>query len=72
MAKILERAIKEVSNLPTADQEQIGRDLLSHVQKLRVLRLELDKGIDSLDAGAGAPLDLAEFVRLTNEGYEWQ
>jgi hypothetical protein len=72
MVKLLERAIREVSNLPAADQEQIGRNLLSHVEKLRVLRSEIDKGTASLDAGEGAPLDLAEFVRLTNEGYEWQ
>lgn len=37
MVKTLEQAIAEVSNLPDADQEQIGRKLLSHVEKLRAL-----------------------------------
>jgi hypothetical protein len=34
-------------------QERIGRSLLSHVEKLRALRAEVDKGIASLDAGQG-------------------
>jgi hypothetical protein len=28
-------AVEEVANLPDADQDQIGRRLLSHVEKLR-------------------------------------
>ena len=51
MIKTLEAAIAEIATLPDADQEQIGRQLLSHVEKLRSLRQELDKGIRSLDAG---------------------
>jgi hypothetical protein len=41
-----------VANLPNADQEQIARRLLSHVARLRQLRVEIDKGIRSLDAGS--------------------
>jgi hypothetical protein len=63
MTKLLEEAVEEVSNLPEADQEKIGRGLLSHVEKLRRLRIEIDKGIRSLDAGEGAKLDLEEFIR---------
>jgi hypothetical protein len=67
MVKILEQAIAEVSNLNEADQEEIGRKLLSHIEKLRQLRAELDRGIRSLDTGKGAPLDIEEFVREANE-----
>jgi len=67
MVKSLERAIAEVASLPEADQEQIGQRLLSHVEKLRRLRVEIDKGIRSLDAGEGKPLDFEEFLRLMNE-----
>lgn len=67
MVKSLELAIAEVANLPDADQEQIGRRLLSHVEKLRQLRAEIDKGIRSLDAGEGTPLDVEEFLRRENE-----
>lgn len=62
MTKVLERALAEVGELPEADQEQIGRQLLSHIEKLRRLRAELDKGITSLDAGKGAPLDIEAFL----------
>jgi len=63
MVKVLEQAIAEVSALPDADQEQIGRQILSHVEKLRNLRDELDKGVRSLDAGKGRTLDIEEFIR---------
>jgi len=67
MVKSLELALAEVANLPEADQEQIGRQLLSHVEKLRQLRAEVDKGIRSLDAGEGKPLDVEEFLGQLNE-----
>jgi hypothetical protein len=63
MVKTLEIAIAEIASLPDADQEQIGRSLLSHVEKLRRLREELDKGVRSLDAGKGTKFDLEEFIR---------
>jgi hypothetical protein len=67
MVKTLEKAIAEVSNLPDADQEQIGQQLLSHVEKLRRLRADVEKGIRSLDAGEGKPLDVEDFLRRQNE-----
>jgi hypothetical protein len=63
MVKTLEIAIAELAELPVADQEQIGRQLLSHVEKLRRLRDELDKGIRSLDAGEGTAFSIEEFIR---------
>ena len=66
MVKTLEQAIAEVANLPAADQEQIGRSLLSHLEKLRKLRAEIDKGLKSLDAGDAKPLDIEEFIRQSN------
>ena len=63
MVKTLELAIGEVATLPEADQEEIGRSLLSHVEKLRRLREELDKGVRALDAGKGKKFDLEEFIR---------
>jgi hypothetical protein len=58
MVKTLEQAIAQLSRLPDADQEQIGRKLLSHVEKLNTLRAEIDKGVRSLDAGQGSALDI--------------
>jgi len=63
MVKTFEQAIAEVEALPESDQEQIGRQLLSHVEKLRSLREELGKGIRSLDAGKGRTIDIDQFIR---------
>jgi hypothetical protein len=68
MVKTLEQAIAQVTSLPDADQEQIGRKLLSHVEKLRELRRDVDEGIRSLDAGEGTPLDVEEFLKRANQG----
>ena len=67
MVKTLELAIAEITRLPDADQETIGQQLLSHVEKLRWLRSEVDEGVRSLDAGEGRPLDIEEFIREQNE-----
>jgi transposase len=67
MVKTLEQAIAEISNLPDADQEQIGRKLLSHVERLRSLRGEIDKGIRSLDAGQGSELNIESFISQKNK-----
>ena len=62
-AKILETAMAEVASLPEADQEKIGQELLTHVEKLRSLRAEIDKGIRSLDAGKGKKLNMEDVIR---------
>lgn len=66
MVKSLEEAIAELERLPAEDQEQIGRSLLSHVEKLRALRAEIDKGIASLDAGQGRESSIDDFLRQKN------
>jgi hypothetical protein len=69
MVKTLEQAIAQISRLPEADQEQIGRKLLSHVEKLNALRAEIDRGIHSLDANQGSALNLEDFLRRKNAGH---
>jgi hypothetical protein len=66
VGKILEQAISQAVALPEADQEQIGRQLLSHIEKLRLLRRDIDEGIRSLEAGGGKPLDLEKFLTELN------
>jgi hypothetical protein len=66
MVKTLEQAIAQIARLPDADQEQIGRKLLSHVEKLNALRAEIDNGLRSLDAGKGRPLNMEDFIRQKN------
>jgi uncharacterized protein YoxC len=62
MVKTLEQALAQVAVLPEDDQEKIGRQLLSHIEKMRQLREDIDKGIRSLDAGKGAVLDIEDFL----------
>jgi hypothetical protein len=66
MVRTLEQAIAQISRLPDADQEQIGRKLLTHVEKLRAIRTEIDKGIHSLDEGVGRAVDMEDFLRDKN------
>ena len=68
IVKTLENAVAAASTLPEADQEEIGRQLLSHIEKLRLLRQEIDKGIRSLEAGEGKPLDIDEFLAENGSG----
>lgn len=67
MVKTLEQAIAEVASLSDADQEQIGRKLLSHIEKLRQLRAEIDRGVRSLDSGQGRELNVEDLIRRKNE-----
>jgi hypothetical protein len=69
MTKTLEKALAVVADLPKADQDQIGRKLLAHVRKLQKLRADLDKGIRSLDAGKGQPLDIEAFLKRARRRY---
>jgi hypothetical protein len=66
MIKALEQAIAELARLPESDQEQIGQQLLTHVERLRALRAEIDRGILSLNEGHGTTLDMEELIRGKN------
>lgn len=69
MIKVLKEAIDEVTSLPEADQEQIGRDLLEHALKIRALRADLQAGLDSLDAGRGKELDIGDVIKRARARY---
>ena len=62
MVKTLMDAIDEVATLPESDQEEIARQLLAHVDKIRRLRADLQAGIASLDAGQSQPLAIDELI----------
>ena len=67
MTRVVEKAIEEMSNLPEDDQEKIGRSVLSHIEKLRKLRVEIDKGIRSLNTEGGRELDIEGFIRRMHD-----
>jgi hypothetical protein len=62
MTNTLKVAVAEVERLPEADQENIGRHVLTHVEKLRALRADIDAGIRSLDAGTGQEIDVNDVI----------
>ena len=66
MVRVLEQAIDALQSLPTADQERMGRQLLSHIEKLLNLRIEIDKGVRVLEVDVGMPLDVEEFLDRQN------
>lgn len=70
MTELLEKAIAEIATLPASDQERIGRDMLSYVEKLRRLRTELKKGIDSLARGEGRELNIEELISQARARHE--
>ena len=70
MTKALKEALAEVERLPAADQEIIGRQVLSHVEKLRTLRSDIDAGLRALDAGAGREVDMRDVVSRARSQHE--
>ena len=71
MTKALEEAIHKIAMLPESDQEKIGREILSHIEKLRRLRDAIDAGISSLNLGEGRPLDTESFIRNARQEHGW-
>jgi hypothetical protein len=67
MVRALELAIEALRNLPAADQERVGRQLLTYIEKLQQLRIEIERGVRVLEAEAGVPLDLDDFLVQLNQ-----
>ena len=70
MTKALKEAVAEIERLPDADQEKIGRQVLHHVEKLRVLRADIDLGLRSLDARKGKELDMRDVISRAHARHE--
>ncbi len=67
MVRALELAIEALRNLPASDQERIGRQVLTYVEKLQRLRIDIAQGASALDEQAGVSLDIDDFLRRQNE-----
>ena len=63
MVKTLELAMSKAAALPEAAQEQLGRELLEHIETLSALRADIEIGIKELDAGKGEELDIEDVIR---------
>jgi len=67
MNKSVERAVAALACLPERDQDRMGRQLLTYIERLLQLRIEIDKGCGAFKAGAGETLDIDDFLRRQNE-----
>jgi len=65
-AKSLALAIEALSSLPAADQERLARQILTYIEKLLLLRVEIGKGVRATEVGASESLDLKAFLRRKN------
>ena len=62
MTTTLQGAFREAAKLSEADQNDIGCQVLSHVQKIQKLRQDIDAGIASLDRGLGREFDMYDVI----------
>ena len=69
MTDALKEAIAKVAALPEAAQQKIGEELLLHVEKVRRLRSELEKGIHSLDHREGRELHIKDVIKRARAHY---
>lgn len=69
MTNILKQAIAKVATLPEAAQQKIGEELLLHVEKVRRLRSELQRGVHSLDHGEGRELHIKDVINRARAQY---
>lgn len=69
MSNAFKDAIEQVSALPAATQEQIGQELLAHVEKLQRLRVRLKHAAESLDRGGGHEVEMADVIKRARSRY---
>ena len=62
MTKTLEKAMAKIATLPAEAQEQIGAELIAHVDKVARLRRALQEGLRSLDRNEGKQLDVSDVI----------
>jgi hypothetical protein len=65
----LKEAMAKVETLSEAAQQKIGEELLLHVEKVRRLRSELEKGTSSLDHGESRELHIKDVIKRSRAQY---
>jgi hypothetical protein len=69
MTKVLRDAIARVESLPESEQDRIARELIGYLDRLNVLRAEVEIGTRQLDAGEGRELDIEDVIKQAREEY---
>jgi hypothetical protein len=67
MTSILKLAMDKAAELPEAAQEEIGLKLIDRIAAWKMLRADIQIGIDQLDAGLGREINFEELIRELNE-----
>jgi hypothetical protein len=67
VARSVELAVTALASLPERDQDRMGRQVLTYIERLLQLRADIDKGSGSIEAGASEALDIEDFLRQQNE-----
>jgi hypothetical protein len=67
VAKSVELAVAALASLPERDQDRMGRQVLTYIERLLQLRIEIDKGSRGFETTEGETLDIEEFLRRQHE-----
>ena len=67
MTKTLEKAFSEAARLDKDAQDHIGRELLAHGQKFQGLRMSIQEGVRSLDAGRVVVVDIEDVIKRAHK-----
>jgi hypothetical protein len=61
-AENLRKAFVKAADLPSADQERLGRGIDAYIDDLQALRTMIDEAAKSLDAGEGKEIDIDQVI----------
>ncbi|HEY1546051.1 MAG TPA: hypothetical protein VGG01_26910 [Xanthobacteraceae bacterium] len=67
VAKSVELAVAALASLPERDQDRMGRQVLTYIERLLQLRIEIDKGSRGFETAEGEMLDIEDFLRRQHE-----
>jgi len=65
VVRSVELAFTALASLPERDQDRMGQQLLTYIDRLLALRAEIDRGVFA--TGEGETLDIEDFLRQQHE-----
>jgi hypothetical protein len=69
MSEALKQAIDQLATLPASAQQKIGEELLTHVEKMRGLRSQLETAATSLDRDGGRAVAIDAVIKRARARY---
>ena len=62
----LQIAISEAERLPRYVQDQLAHDLMEHIERVRILRDEMEYAAQLLDEDTGPAVDIDDIIERTH------